>query len=227
MSRHARLAELSLSFSETAFLLWETQCPNYEFAECFNRLYDLSLARETDLQLPDDARCPFFLHYDDRHALLYVFVDNPLRGLDADFARYDKIMLINGRDAFEQQRRIYDDYATHTFPPPASDLLQWHRYELLQEARRDVFSVQYFDYRRSDEARQRESEELAIVRHNAEPQHVPQRHRDVPIPESSLLTGMRKEPNAKMRKALNNIYQLFEDILHALENPVYADPEPE
>lgn len=218
------MAELSLTFAETAFLLWETQSPNHEFAEHFNKLYDLSLSREEDLNLSDGSTCPFFLYYDEPHVLLYALIDNPLQGMMADFARYDKIMIINGRDAFERQQDIYRDYATHSFPPAADNLLQMQRYELLQEARRNIFTVHYFDYRFSEEVRQRSREELAIVRRTGAAEStgaVSSRARSIPIPQSSLLTAVRNAQSAKMRNVLNGIYLVFEDILHAMETPIY------
>lgn len=229
MSRPARLAELSLTFSETAFLLWETKSPNHEFAEWFNRLYELSLARENDMKLSDGTTCPFFLYYDEPHALLYALIDNSQQGLPADFARYDKIMLINGRDAFERQQEIYNDYATHAFPPADDDLLQLHRYEMLMEARSNIFTVHYFDYRSSKEAWQRGQDELMFVRHNnntaTETVTEPTRRHShtTPIPNSSLLTAVRNPQNRNVRNALNKIYQLFEDILYAMDRIIYGN----
>lgn len=225
MKQQSRMAELSLTFSETAFLLWETQSPNYEFAEYLNRLYHLTLRRQNDLQLSDGTTCPFFLYYDELAALLYVLIDNPRSGIFADFANYDKIMLFNGRDAFDRQQEVFNDYATHPFPPADNDLLQWQHYELIQEARQNVFSIHYFDYRESAEVQQQSLEEMTIVRRDTEPvakpNLSPRRRAATPVPQSSLLTAVRNANSPKMRKALNNIYLLFEDILHALENPIY------
>ncbi len=221
------MAELSLTFSDTAFLLWETQSPNYEFAEYINRLYNLALSRQSDLQLSDGTTCPFFLYYDELASLLYVLIDNPRSGIFADFANYDKIMLLNGRDAFDQQQVIYDDYATHHFPPADDDLLQWQHHELLLAARQNIFSIHYFDYRQSEEMQQRSLDEMMIERLTTKNKTAPQMRRRTaaPIPQSSLLTAVRNVNSPQMRNTLNNIYLLFEDILHALENPIYENEE--
>lgn len=224
MIQHARLADLSLTFSETAFLLWETHSRNYAFADWFNRLYGLELARQNDLLLSDGSLCPFFVHYDENAALLYILIDNPHSGLLADFANYDKIMLINGRDAFEQQQTIYNDYATHLFPPAADDLLQWRHYEQLLAARQEVYSVHYFDYSQSAEAQQNAMDEIRLVRRGDSHTAPIRRTTPIPTPQSSLLTAVRNTRSAKVRNTLNHIYLLFEDILHALENPIYNTP---
>lgn len=227
MRTQTRMAELSLTFTDTAFLLWETQSPNYEFAEYINQLYNLALSRQPDLQLSDGTTCPFFLYYDELSSLLYVLIDNPRSGIFADFANYDKIMLLNGRDAFDQQQVIYDDYATHHFPPAADDLLQWQHHELLQAARQNIFSIHYFDYRQSEEVQQRSLDEMMIERLTTKTKTAPQMRRRTaaPIPQSSLLTAVRNVNSPQMRNTLNNIYLLFEDILHALENPIYENEE--
>lgn len=222
MIHYSRLANHLLSFSETAFLIWETKSRNYIFADWLNRIYRLRLTRQNDLQLPDNTQCAFFLYYDEKAALLYILIDNPHSGLLADFANYDKIMLINGRDAFEKQQTIYKDYATHLFPPPADGLLQLQHFEMLQAARQEVYSVHYFDYSHSAEIQQLAMDEMKLVRHS-DRRTTPtvRRNTRVPTPQSSLLTAVRNIQSAKMRNTLNNIYMLFEDILHTLEKLIY------
>lgn len=221
MTMQTSMNEYMLTFSKTAFLLWETQCKNYEFADYLNQLYHIALARQDDLTLSDNTTCPFFFYHDSLSALLYILIENPRSGIFADFTNYDKIMLINGRDAFDRQNDIYNDYATHPFPPPDDDLLQYQHYQLIQQARQSVFSTHYFDYRESAEMQQYHNDTLNIVLQSSKKARAPRKQIGTPIPKSSILAAIRNENSPKVRKRLNNLFLLFKDILQSLEAPIY------
>lgn len=224
MRRSPHLAELSLDFSRTFFLLWETNNANYEFADKFNHLYSVSLAREQDLQLSQEIECPYFCFFDELRGLLYVFIDNPHHNSDSFWARYDKIMLINGRDAFEQGRLIYDDYATHAAPPSPDDLLGMERYNLLQNARSDIFTVHYFDYRKLYSGQGRNDDGIVFLKGGDMAKDVKSAGMKY-VPESSALVGVKEPYSRKMSAALKDIHNLFEDILYALDGTIWDDED--
>ena len=229
MSRSSHLAELSLTFSRTAFLLWETKTANYNFADWFNRLYNVSLARNCDLVLPGDFTCPFFSYFDEVKGLLFVFIDNPHRKLDSPLSPYDKVMLINGRDAFEYQKLIYDDYASRALPPPADELLEWQRYNMLCEARSEVFTVHYFDYRKYAEQYEQSVNELCFVRQSstakaAKPQSSPVTTA-LSLPESSMLAGIKNPNSRRVHSTMKEIFIFFDDLLHSIEDYTYRSQD--
>lgn len=219
MNRAHLLADLSLTFGETAFLLWETRTPNYEFAAWFNQLYDVSLSREDDLQL-SDINLPYFSHYSEEQRLLYVLIDLP----QSPVGEHDKLMLINGQDAFKQQQAIYRDYATHPFAPQADDLLSVQRHQMLQAARHDIFSVHFIDYRRT--ANIADSASMQIERKGASTNDTPAT-RQTPLPDSSLLTGVQNTDSAKVRRSMKALYNFLQDILYALDSRIYDESDEE
>ena len=219
MNRAHLLADLSLTFGETAFLLWETRTPNYEFAAWFNQLYNVSLTREDDLQLAD-SNLPYFSHYSEAQRLLYVLIDLP----QSPVGEYDKLMLINGQDAFRQQQTIYRDYATHPFAPKPDDLLSVQRHQMLQAARHDIFAVHFIDYRRT--ATIADSASMLIERKGTATNEGTAA-RQTPLPDSSLLTGVQNPDSAKVRRSMKTLYNFLQDILYALDSRIYDESDDE
>lgn len=106
--RHNILNEKEFIPENTAVILLNTSLFDYEFAAALNRIFRLELARDKDIDIFSAFSCPFFYYFDDDTHLLSMLIENTnIHPIDSLLAEYDKILLINGRDAFDFQRRIF------------------------------------------------------------------------------------------------------------------------
>lgn len=214
--RNVHISELSLTFTKTAFLLWETHGSSYDLANCLNKLYRLDLQRQDDLKMGEKSY-PFFFHYDPPRGLLFVMID--VSGDKRLLQKYDKILIVNGRDAFDLQKQIYSEYAEHLFRPQENNLQEIRRYEMLQEAKEEVYTVQFVDYR--DAEASNHPMELTI---KTDPTALaPQKKKEpIPIPQTSLLSGISNKQSSKARKMLKELRERLEDLLYSIESKMYA-----
>lgn len=148
-----QLQDLSFTLEDNAFVLFATRYDIIEFAVRLNHLYDLRLWREEDILLTSDSGfepCAFYSCMDSRRGLFFALIDNPYRNV-AGFSvtEYDKILVINGRDAFDMQMSIYEDCCTlaHRSVREGDYLgLQFEarRYNFVSEG---IILTEYFDFR--------------------------------------------------------------------------------
>lgn len=110
-----RRPEITLNYSDTQVLLWDTRYVNYDFVHQLNEVFSLSLSCDPEIvYYTEDGRevnCPRYSYYDEMLKLLYVVIDNPVAtgSIDPTLDYYDKALFIAGRDSHEVSRRIHHD----------------------------------------------------------------------------------------------------------------------
>ncbi|MBO4586786.1 MAG: hypothetical protein J5677_03090 [Bacteroidales bacterium] len=113
------LDEEMLPFEDIAFLFFHTDEPNYAFADDLNHLYNLNLARTTDMELAG-AQWPLFLYHDSLQQLNYYLIERP-QGSGNNALHWGlghKLLLIQGPSAQESAECIYQEFNA---PPSAED----------------------------------------------------------------------------------------------------------
>lgn len=128
--------EVRLDFDQTQMVLWSTYYLNYQFVDQLNRIYRLELARDKNVGLLLDTgksatpvECPCFIYGDERTCLLYIVVELPrVVKQKSILDRYDKLLLIQGRDSGEKVQEIYHDMEGREEPPEV-EVLQHLRWE--------------------------------------------------------------------------------------------------
>lgn len=138
------LPDASFRFDETSILMFRTNMLNYEFVAALNQARELQLARVDDIPI-ESAYYPCFSQYDPAARLAFVVIDrstqetcNPCMGY------YDKMMLVNGRDAFDYQRALYEDITGPRPEPPASDILGHMQWQNMNDLADGIFVADTF-----------------------------------------------------------------------------------
>lgn len=121
MKKHTLTLDIDLEdesplLDDIAILFFQTDTPNYLFADDLNHLYCLALARIDDIALCD-ASWPLYTYHDQLRLLKYYLVDfsipqpnNPIK--------QSKILIIRGEDAVNEANQIIRDFNE----PPAVDI---------------------------------------------------------------------------------------------------------
>lgn len=138
------LPDASFRFDETSILMFRTNMLNYEFVAALNQACELQLARVDDI--PIESACyPCFSQYDSAARLAFVAIErskqetcNPCMGY------YDKMLLVNGRDAFEFQQRLYGSLAGDRPEPPAQNILEHMQWQNMNDLGDGIFAVDTF-----------------------------------------------------------------------------------
>ena len=132
----------------------------FQCAAMLNRLYGWRLRRDMDFTVNDmgghgDQLCPFFFHLDETTRLLYFLVDTPpAQGIDPTLDIYDKLLVINGDNAYEPMRRLYDDF-TQTARRDMSHADETERRQermRVDMAKNDIIAADFIDFSRCDDA---------------------------------------------------------------------------
>lgn len=121
-----------LDFGDTAFLSIISQDPDYIMADSLNRLFDLSLSRQDDLQ---PFGYPYYISLDIRHSpLIYRLVH--ITGKDKNF-----LLIVSGSErAMGQATHICDEFNTLPTADPY-DLPSMERQQILNRYRRNLTIV--------------------------------------------------------------------------------------
>jgi len=139
----------TLSLRDTSVTLLKTNYTNLDFVVRFNRVYGLELARADNL-LVKEADHPCFNYYSEAARLAFVMIERPAPQVKAPhFNYYDKMLLIQGRDAWDVQRQLFDDIATAPPEPDRDNYLEHEHWVLLNELKEGIFSIDTFDFRNS------------------------------------------------------------------------------
>ena len=114
MKKHTLTLDIDLEdesplLDDIAILFFNTDTPNYLFADDLNHLYQLALTRFADLSL-NGATWPFFSYHDDLRYLNFYLVESSLTNT--------KIFILRGKDAPSRADDILHDF---TEPPAEVD----------------------------------------------------------------------------------------------------------
>jgi hypothetical protein len=115
--------ELSFSLEESAFVMLHTSAPSHVFVSMLNHLYGWHLHRymrsdknRRDYNVQDfggssTQLCPLYLYSSAISHSLYILISNPTCDIDASLKsnQYDKILILQGGDAFTKQEKIFHD----------------------------------------------------------------------------------------------------------------------
>lgn len=124
---------------ETTVVLLRSNFMNHEAAISLNEAYHLNLTRIDDLEL-ENRLYPVFIYHSAASYTSFVLIAAPTKGNpNPCFNYYDKILFIRGRNAKKIQQNIYDDLSLLRPEPPASDILQHNRWELLNMLHQGIF----------------------------------------------------------------------------------------
>lgn len=128
---------------QSAILLMNIKCQDYDFVHLLNHLYHLNIYRKSkniDFQqqntdIDDDLKSPLFTHEDGDARLLYllVFFNTTEYNMLTAFKKYNAVLFIYGQDAFEKQQEIYSDIADLIDYGDPYDLKRQHKMELLYQ----------------------------------------------------------------------------------------------
>lgn len=162
------MTELPFTLEESAFVMLRTKADTAVFVSMLNRLYQWHLRklnRSTvcspdftvqDFGGPGSHLCPLYFYHNTLTHSLYILISNPTRDINSAFQhyQYDKILIIQGNEAFAQQKRIYHDLTdfAHT-DVAAADYIGQQREQLRYYICKNlVVSGDYFDFSRCEDA---------------------------------------------------------------------------
>lgn len=150
------ISELTLTLSNSVFLMFNTQYASFTFASLLNRLYHWRLTREEDMAFAASTRIspldyPLFSYYDEHSRLFYLLLDYSQTALSKDdyLSSYDKILVIIGEGGSEMMERIYSDFNefAHRQVPPY-DILAQRFDDFRMSILKYVSNVDFFDFSR-------------------------------------------------------------------------------
>jgi len=128
--------EESPLLDDTAILFFQSDIPNYIFADDLNHLYRLNLTRTDDVPVRD-ASWPFYSYHDHLRLLKYFLVERPDTST--------KILIIRGEDAPSESARILHEFSDS---PAESDPLNpdlQHRNGILLSYQQSLTPVTAYD----------------------------------------------------------------------------------
>lgn len=138
------LPPATLHFDDTSVLMFRTNMLNYEFVAALNQACELQLARVDDIPI-ESASHPCFSQYDPRARLAFVVIDRPAQeGCCPCMEYYDKMMLVNGRDAFDHQHALYQSLTCPRPEPPAANILEHMQWQNMNDLADGIFAADTF-----------------------------------------------------------------------------------
>ena len=138
--------ELEFNTSNSSCLLWKTVVPNYEFVAQFNEVFNTALTRTEEIEIFGNTGFPMFTYCSALKQLTYLLIDNVDNKIDEALKGYDKILIINGRDAFENQIQIYNDFYSEQSIWGFEDQLTRMHHESVAAFKQYVAKLDYFNY---------------------------------------------------------------------------------
>ena len=138
--------EPDINFDDTTITMFKTDMLNYKYIIALNNAYNLNMAREDNLII-ETVEYPCFRFCDDNEHLEYTMIERS--GTSRNniiFDYYDKMLLIKGRDAHIQQKRIFTDISTPKPEPQSTDLLAHKEWEMVENLRAGIFDIDTFDF---------------------------------------------------------------------------------
>ena len=136
MKHITHLRDSVFKFEDTAIVLIQTDYLNYQFIYALNQAYRLGMERVDDIELSGKTY-PCFLAFNEVSRLTYVVLDVPVKP-------YNMMFLIRGRDAWEFQEKFYRNFSEGVEEPDATDIRDHQDWELLNELKGNLFSVDTF-----------------------------------------------------------------------------------
>ena len=134
--KRQHLQDSVFKFEDTAIVLFQTDYLNYQFIYALNQACRLEMERVDDIELADGTH-PCFLYFNEVARLTYVVLDVPI-------PPYNMMLLIRGRDAWDVQETLYKNLTEVTPEPDPTDIRDHLDWELLNELRSNIFSVDTF-----------------------------------------------------------------------------------
>lgn len=145
------ISDPEFNMDNSGCLLWKTVVPNYEFVAQFNEVFGTDLTRMEEISIFGNGEFPMFTYVDNVSQFLFFLIDNVECKMDEALKEYDKIMIINGRDAFEKQIAIYNDYYGEQSLWGFKDYLTKSHHESVVAFRQIATCVDFFNYKGSSE----------------------------------------------------------------------------
>lgn len=158
------MTELSFTLEESAFVMLHTKAESSVFASMMNRLYGWHLCKlnRSDKSHPDftardfdgvsNQLCPIYCYHNAMMHNLFVLLCNPSRdiGNTSSKCQYDKILIVQGNNAFAQQQQIYHDLTDLShFDVDAANYKEVEHEELRYYVRKNlIVSGDYYDFSR-------------------------------------------------------------------------------
>lgn len=130
----------------SACLLWKTEMPNYQFVAAFNDLFETHLSRQEDIEIFGTNTFPIFIYFNEVSQLYYFLIDNIDHKIDPVLKDFDFVMIINGRDAFEKQIALYNDFYNQQSIFGFEDYLSKVHHTNLTEFKQHIARLHYFNY---------------------------------------------------------------------------------
>lgn len=186
---------------ETSVVLLRSSFMNHEAAISLNEAYHLNLTRIDDLKL-ENRLYPVYIYHNATSRMSFILIAAPIEGEpNPCFDYYDKILFIRGRDAKKTQRKIYDDLSLLRPEPPASEILQHKRWELLNMLHQGIFEPATLNFIKESD--------------------------DVISPVTSLFNGPEENMPRKLHTQIKQLKDFFTKLYSAFEwhlsNPVDLD----
>lgn len=135
------------SFEDTAIVMFKTSYLNYQMAMHLNDTFGLGLARTQKDLLFQGHYHAYYCYYDERYYRSYVLIDSGEDNSNSKlFDYYDKILLIRGFDAWEEQKMILEA-TKFTYQEPQDYEIHAHRqWALCNKLRDGIFDVDSFGF---------------------------------------------------------------------------------
>ena len=118
------------AFENSSVTLLHTNMVNHEFVMAYNRGWGLRLVRKDNLAV-DGGSLPYYVYDDRRTGLTHVVIAASLARRSGassvpngcPFDRYDKLLLVRGRDTWDFQQQLYDSFVEPAPEPDATEPL--------------------------------------------------------------------------------------------------------
>lgn len=153
---------MSFTLKNNGILALKTELYAFQFAAMLNRLYGWRLMRDTEITFDDlggsgTQLCPLYFYLDTDKRLLYFLIDNPVMrsgGIDKTIYPYDKILLINGNNAFEALRELHKDFTERARRDMTNKSESHCQREIMrfEIANKDIILADFFDFSKCDGA---------------------------------------------------------------------------
>lgn len=131
------------TFDDTSVTLLHTSMVNYEFVMAYNNAHRIRMVRVQDMDI-NGSMHPCFLFDDLQRRLTHVLIERPLAGGEVPFDRYDKLLLVRGRDTWEFQEELYQHFVNTVPQPDSTEPLLVSDWRAMQDFYGGIFAMDTF-----------------------------------------------------------------------------------